>query len=81
MRVRSGTTRPVGSPGNESVSEPIDVVTLGAQMEVIFEVVPKQLADFRSGRALRQPRPERREQAVVLVWDEIGHADGVPLIE
>ena len=48
---------------------------------MIFEIVPEELADLSPRGSSRQACPEWRQETVVLIRDEIGNADGIPLIE
>jgi hypothetical protein len=48
---------------------------------VVLEFEPEVLRQGCPGDTLGEHLPQRREEAVVLVIDEISDADGVPLVE
>lgn len=70
-----------GPPRGEPIGQRIDIVDSWIKTKVIFKLVPEQFANLRWSSAGKKYFQHRRDQAVVLVRRQVGHSDGIPLVE
>jgi hypothetical protein len=70
-----------GPPRSEPIGQRIDIVDSWIKTKVILKLVPEQLAYLRRSSTGQEYFQHRRDQAVVLVRRQVGHSDGIPLVE
>lgn len=73
--------RPCSCQREQPSGEGIDAASFRIETEMISNLDPEVLRQRRASGTVDELVPERGEQTVVLVVDEIGDSDRIPLIE